>query len=71
MSASVEMKLSPWLPPNFARVALPPGKRQDGLRELPAIAIADLPIEALNSLAEQWLVALYAKAGKPSPWSRP
>lgn len=69
MTATIEMKLQPWLAPNFARVEQAPRPRQEGIHETPAIPVADLSAEALTSLAEQWLTDLYAKAGKEPNWA--
>lgn len=67
--ATFEMKLRPWIVPNFATLDMPVGRKQDGPRELPTIAVADLSEEALTDLAQQWLTELYAKAGQPHNWS--
>lgn len=60
--------LRPWQVPNFASVDMLPGKREDGLRDRPTIAVADLSQAALDGLAHQWLADLYQKAGKPNKW---
>lgn len=62
--ASVELKLKPWTTPNFAQIEQPPGKRQDGFKELPSISVKDLSPQALSDLAEQWCNELYRRAGK-------
>lgn len=67
--ADLLMKLAPWGAPNFARAQMPPGKRGDGLRDVPCIPVRDLSQEALDRLAAEWLAELYDKAGKPCPWS--
>lgn len=67
--ASFEMKLRPWIVPNFATLEMPVGRREDGPRELPTIAVADLSEEALTELAQQWLDELYKKAGKARNYS--
>jgi len=69
MSASIQLKLKPWVVPRFATVEMPPRPRQDDIRELPSIPVSDLSREALRSLAEQWLTDLYAKAGQEPDWS--
>lgn len=68
--ASIKLELGPWTPPNFVRVTAPAGTRQDGINELPSVAVKDLTQEVFNGLAEEWLVALYREAGKPMPWRR-
>lgn len=67
--AHLEMKLKPWLAPNFATLEQPPGLKQEGLRELPSIAVKDLPQATLDALAAEWLTNLYAKAEKPRNWT--
>lgn len=69
MSATIEMKLKPWLSPNYAPLEMPPGKREDGVKELPSFHVSELPQEALDAQARQWLIDLYAKAKKPNPWA--
>lgn len=60
--ATLSVKLKPFQVPNFAVEA-----RAD-LKDAPAIAIADLPQDALNALAQTWLDELYRKANKMSPF---
>lgn len=67
---TIGMKLKPWIPPNFAIMEQPPGRRQDGLKQLPCIAVADLPQDTIDGLVAEWLAALYAKAGKPNGWTQ-
>lgn len=67
--ASIKMKLKPWLTPNFANIEVPPRPKQDGVVELPSIPVSELSMEALSSLAQQWLTELYTKAGKTPDWS--
>jgi hypothetical protein len=67
--AELRMKLKPWAVPNFATIELPPEPKQNGFRELPSIAVAELSADALSDLAEQWLTELYQKAGKPHNWT--
>lgn len=67
---SISLNLKPWLAPNFAHVEMPPRHKQDGAHELPSFHVRDLPVEALDRLAEQWRHDLYEKAGKPLPEDR-
>jgi hypothetical protein len=64
----MEVELVPWRAPNFARQKMPPRRREEGFIETPAIPVADLPADTLRTMAEAWLVDLYAKAGKPHDW---
>jgi hypothetical protein len=68
MTASIEVKLKPFLVPNFANVEHPARARQDGLQHAAGIHISDLPASALRELAHDWLAGLYDKAGKPYDW---
>lgn len=68
--ATISLKLKPWTIPNYASIDAPANPRQGGVDLLPSVAVRDLPIEALDSLAEQWRLDLYVKAGKPLPEAR-
>jgi hypothetical protein len=67
VSVSVPVSFRRWQAPNFANVNRPPGKRQDGLQELPSVPVADLDPKALDALAAAWIEDLYEKAGKKPP----
>lgn len=67
MTAMMSYKLKAWQTPNFATVDLPTRPKQDGIVALPSVAVKDIPQEALDSLAQQWIEELYAKAGKTPP----
>ena len=68
--SSIALKLKPFMVPGFVQAEMPPGKRQDGIAELPSFALADLSQEALDGLASDWLDALYARANKKHKWVR-
>jgi hypothetical protein len=68
--ATIALKVKPWMVPNFVSIEMPPRPKQDGIAALPSIPLKDLPLETLDSLAEQWRTELYAKAGKPLPEDR-
>lgn len=53
--------------PDVAILALP-GMQEAGVDELPAIPVEELESGALDALASQWLVHLYARCNKASPW---
>jgi hypothetical protein len=67
---AIAMKLRPWMPPNFASLEQPIGKREDGIQPAVSIPLADLDQDALDGLVAEWFAAVYKKAGKPSPWVR-
>lgn len=66
--ASIELKLKPIMTPNFVQAEMPPGLKQDGLRELPSFPLKELSVAALDGLVAQWLSELYEKAGKQNAW---
>lgn len=70
MSVEVKMtvKFQPWTAPNFAVMSQEPGRKEDGMRALPSIAIADLESAVIDMLAQEWLTDLYSKAGRHSPF---
>lgn len=63
------VSLKNWTVPNFAQFDIPARPKQDGIRELPTVPVAELSASALSWLAEAWLTELYAKAGKPHDWN--
>lgn len=64
ISATLDVKLKPFQVPNFVGIERKPGLKQEGMQELPTIAIEDLSKAALNALAQAWLDELYRKANK-------
>lgn len=60
--ATIELKLKPVLAPDFVQAELPPGKREEGAKELPSFALKGLPLRTVDALAEQWLKDFYEKA---------
>ncbi len=66
--ATIETKLNSFVVPNFVTIQQSPGRRQDGIKELPSIPVSQLPSDTLRQLAQEWLTALYDKAGKPYDW---
>lgn len=54
------MELCPFPIPAFVTVKLPPGKRQDGIRQPITIPLEDLPPETLNELLTEFVEAIEA-----------
>lgn len=51
--------------PNFVRIELPSsGKREDGFKDLPIIAIGDLSDTQLDQLAHDWKIKLFQNANR-------
>jgi len=63
--ADITLKMRPWKVPNFATVADPAGRREEGLIAPRSIPVADLPASTLRQMAHEWLTDLYDKAGQP------
>ena len=66
--ATLKIEIAPFQTPNFARMKMLPGERQDGFRESQAIPLKDLSEEALTDLCRAWLCEVYDKAGKSYNW---
>ena len=62
--ADIKMKLITPSVPNFIFIAGPAGKRQDGWKESPKIALGDLNDGQLQDIAEEWLQALFDRANE-------
>lgn len=59
----IKLKLQTPSVPNFIRIDMSVSStRQEGLKELPTIDIADLTREQLESIANDWRVELFAKS---------
>lgn len=56
--------------PDVARLLLPgtDAELQVDIDELPSVEVESLESGALDALASQWLVHLYARCNKASPW---
>jgi len=61
------IELQPFTVPNFVRPIAPPGARQDGWKETPAIPLGELNVETLEGLCSEFREAVFKKAGKTPP----
>jgi hypothetical protein len=61
------VELRPFTVPNYVLQVEPPRQRQDGFREAPKYALADLDVETLDQLCWEFRRAVFEKAGKPDP----
>lgn len=60
---NVVLKLVTPSVPNFVKIEMPStGKREDGFKESPMIAVSDLSDEQIESLVKDWRLALIANA---------
>jgi hypothetical protein len=65
--SSIEIKLKPFMTPNFAIQESPPGLRQDGFEPAPSIPLALLTAEALSEMCDEFRKEVFAKARKIDP----
>lgn len=63
----VKLKLKPFTTPNFAMVEMPPRPREEGMKELPSLALETLDAETLEALCIQFRADIFKKAGKTDP----
>jgi hypothetical protein len=69
--SAIELKLRPFVVPNFAIAEIPAGKRQDGFKEAPSFPLHSLTPETLASMCDEFRVAVFAKAMKHDPAKAP
>lgn len=60
---TVQIRVRPFTVPNFVQYG-----EIDSTRRANTIAVSDVDRTTLDQLAADWLDALYAKAGRTSPW---
>jgi hypothetical protein len=65
-TTTIEVKLQPFLVPNFATVDLNP--RHTGDKRETTLPLSELDSAAVNALAQQWLDDFYKKAGRRCPF---
>jgi hypothetical protein len=64
----MEIKLKPFMTPNFVLMELPVGKRGDGFQpDKGCIPISEVPAKDLADLCAQFTAAVFKKAGKVPP----
>ena len=63
----VEVELEPMCVPNFVIQKTPAGKRQDGFKESPKHALADIGEDALSMLCDEFRSNVFKKAEKRDP----
>lgn len=64
------IKLKPFLTPNFAIMEMPPGKREDGFKELPSVPLPEIDATELASMCDAFRAEIFRKAGKADPLSK-
>ena len=67
----VTLRLRPMTVPNFVLAETPPRSREEGLREEPKFALADLDADVLSGLCDDFRAEVFRKAGKPDPRTLP
>jgi hypothetical protein len=63
--AKIEMEAKLWTPPNFVTVEGP--EDAEGIRKTISVPIEDIPDDAFHALVEEWVEAIYVRAGKHRP----
>lgn len=63
----MEVKLRPWLTPNYVKLELPPAKREDGFAATEGIHICNLSAEDLSAQCDRFRADVFDKAGKVDP----
>lgn len=58
------MAIKPFPVPESVYLDMPPGRKQDGIRELPKVLLADLSDEQLVELCEEFTAAIFKGAGR-------
>jgi len=65
----MNIKIQPWLVPNFVIGEMPPGVRQDGFNpdSRPKWALSDVDVETLVKQCDDFRAEVFRKAGKKDP----
>lgn len=62
--ATIKLQLQPFPVPTHVAIMLPTGKKQDGAKPLPTLALSELSDEALEGLINEFAEAVM-KAARP------
>lgn len=62
MTTKVQVELQPFMVPNYVIQVVPPGRREEGLREAPKFRLCDLDDLTLTQLCDDFRAAVFAKA---------
>ena len=57
----IELKIKLPMTPNFVYLEMPPGTKQDRIKELPEISIDQLSDEQIKEIGAAWTAELLAK----------
>ena len=63
----MNLKLKPWLVPNFCVQEVPPSTRQEGFTEAPAWKLSDVDADTLAQMCDDFRAEVFRKSGKPDP----
>jgi len=64
MKITTTQELQPFTTPNFVVGVRPPGKREEGFKELPKYALSELSDETLAALCDKFRAEVFEKARK-------
>ena len=69
----MNIKLQPWITPNFAIGVMPARPRQEGFNPdaAPKWALKEVEAETLAKMCDEFRADIFRKAGKPDPANNP
>lgn len=70
MSPKMQVDVMAWTTPNFVRLKMPPGQRQDGWNDAPGIPLGEINADVLSMLCDDFRAEVFKKAGKVDPQAR-
>jgi hypothetical protein len=62
--ATINLQLQPFPVPTHVTISMPAGRKQDGIKPLPTLALTDLSDEVLSALIEEFATNVM-KAARP------
>lgn len=65
--AEMKLKLQPFVTPNYVLAEMPPGLKQDGMKEVPKWPLTDLTAETVSDLCDEFRREVFKKAERPDP----
>lgn len=67
MNITLDVEIKPFVVPTSVYLVQKPGNRQDGIRPLPEIPLADLDVATLLKLCDDFKDRVFEMAGKTDP----
>ncbi len=60
--AEAKLKLVPFMVPNYVRIMMPVGKRQEGIKETPSLRLCDIDTATLNEMCDAFRQDIHQRA---------